>query len=49
MFDIQFKLSDFVLEFSRFRTDGDKIRMGANLLMIHCLFQQEKVNNILNQ
>ena len=30
MFDLQFKLSDFVPEFSRFRTDGDKIRNGCH-------------------
>jgi len=29
MFDIEFKLSDFIPEFSRFRTDADKIRNGC--------------------
>ena len=29
MFDIEFKLSDFIPEFSRFRTDEDKIRNGC--------------------
>ena len=30
MFDLQFKLCDFVPEFSRFRTDEDKIRNGCH-------------------
>ena len=49
MSDKLYKLSDFIPEFSQFRTNEDKFELDALLLMILCLFQLEKVKSILNQ
>ena len=59
MSDKLYKLSDFIPEFSQFRTNEDKtlnfelmrikLELDALLLMILCLFQLEKVKSILSQ
>lgn len=49
MFNIQFKLSDFVLEFYRFSTYCDKIRNGCQSIDNSLFISTKKVKYILNQ